>query len=198
VICEVRQKGGAAVTLDESLHRFRLRAFALARELGNARAACRALGIHPSTSYRWRKQLLRFGPEDLRPRERRRPRMPNALSPLVEQRVVAFALGHPGSGPARSAAELARPLWGGLRVSPSGVWRALKRHGLTTRAKRLGLVAGAAVPPEPAGAGAQVHRPAAGPRPLRAVLNTDRAHTGRWTQGRTPEEVLGKAAVWSH
>jgi transposase InsO family protein len=138
------------VTLDDRLHRFRLRVFALARELGNARAACRLLGIHPSTDYRWRRQLLRFGPELLRPRERRRPRMPNALSPLVEQRVVAFALGHPGFGPDRIAAELARPLWGGLRVSPNGVWRALKRHGRNTRAKRLGLIAGAAAPPEPA------------------------------------------------
>jgi hypothetical protein len=42
------------------------------------------------------------GPEILRPRERRVPRMANATSPLVEQRVVAFALGHPGFGPARS------------------------------------------------------------------------------------------------
>src|SRR3989442_1515334 len=27
--------------------------------------------------------------------------------------------------------------------------------------------------------------------------NTDRAHTGRWTRGRTPEEVLGKVKMWS-
>ena len=67
--------------------------------------------------------------------------MPNALSPLVEQRVVAFALGHPGFGSAQIAAELARPLRGALRLSPNGVWRALKRHGLNTRARRLGLVA---------------------------------------------------------
>ena len=26
--------------------------------------------------------------------------------------------------------------------------------------------------------------------------NTERAHTGRWTRGRTPEEVLGKAKLW--
>jgi hypothetical protein len=26
--------------------------------------------------------------------------------------------------------------------------------------------------------------------------NTDRAHTGRWTRGRTPEAVLGKAKLW--
>jgi transposase-like protein len=46
------------VTQDDALYRFRLRVFALAEELDNARAACRAMGIHPSTFYRWRRQLL--------------------------------------------------------------------------------------------------------------------------------------------
>jgi transposase InsO family protein len=63
--------------------------------------------------------------------------------------VVAFALGHPGFGPARIAAELARPTWGGILLSTNGVWRVLRRHGLNTRAKRYGLVAGYAAPPEP-------------------------------------------------
>lgn len=137
------------MTEHDALYRFRLRVFALAEELGNARAACAAMGIHPSTFYRWRRQLVRFGPEILRPRERRSPRMPNATSPLVEQRVIAFALGHPGFGPARVSAELASERWGGILISPNGVWRVLRRHGLATRAKRLGLVAGYAAPPEP-------------------------------------------------
>lgn len=137
------------MTQDDALYRYRLRVFALAHELGNARAACKAMGIHPSTFYRWRAQLLRHGPEMLRPRERRAPRMPNATSPLIEQRVVAFALGHPGFGPARISAELRRPKWGGITISPNGVHRVLRRHGLGTRAKRLGLVAGYAAPPEP-------------------------------------------------
>ena len=45
----------------------------------------------------------------------------------------------------RSAADrvrLARPEWGGLVVSPNGVYKTLVRHGLNTRAKRLALVAG--------------------------------------------------------
>jgi hypothetical protein len=84
------------VTQDDLLYRFRLRTFAMAGELGDVGAACRAMGIHPSTSYRWKHQLDRYGPEILRPRERRTPRMANATSVLVEQRVVAFALGHPG------------------------------------------------------------------------------------------------------
>src|SRR5690349_1145836 len=78
----------------------------------------------------------------LRPRERRRPVMPNQLSPVIEARIVAFCLGHPGLGPRRVSAQLARPQWGGLRVSPNGVWKTLRRHGLNTRAKRLALVAG--------------------------------------------------------
>ena len=53
----------------------------------------------------------------LRPRERRRPLMPNQLSLMVEQRIVAFSLGHPGLGPRRVASRLARPEWGGLIVS---------------------------------------------------------------------------------
>jgi hypothetical protein len=55
---------------------------------------------------------------------------------------VAFSLGHPGLGPRRIAAMLARPQWGALVVSPNGVYTALRRHGLSTRAKRLGLLAG--------------------------------------------------------
>jgi hypothetical protein len=67
--------------------------------------------------------------------------MPNAIGPHLEQRIVAFALGHPGLGPRRIAAELARDKWGGLRISEHGVWRVLRRVGLNTRSKRLALVA---------------------------------------------------------
>jgi Integrase core domain len=40
------------VTQDDLLYRFRLRVFAIAAELGNVRAACRAMGIHPCIYYR--------------------------------------------------------------------------------------------------------------------------------------------------
>jgi transposase InsO family protein len=104
------------------------------------------MGVHRSTYYRWKHEVDRAGLETLRPRERRRPVMPNQLSVLVEQRIVAFALGHPGLGPRRIATRLARPQWGGLRVSPNGVYKTLVRHGLNTRAKRLALVAGYRAP----------------------------------------------------
>lgn len=125
---------------DDVLYGYRLRLFALAEEIG-VRPACRAMGVHHSTYYRWAEKVERWGLEALRPRERRRPRMPNQLGPHLEQRIVAFALGQPGFGPLRISAELAREKWGGLRISPNGVWRVLKRHGLNTR-RRLALVAG--------------------------------------------------------
>ncbi len=137
------------MTVDDALFRFRVRVFALAEEMGSVRGACRAMGVHHSTFYRWKKDVGRYGLEALRPRERRHPRMPNATPVLIEQRVLAFAIANPGMGPARVSAELARDKWGGIVVSSNGVWRILRRHGVNTAAKRLSLVAGYAAPPQP-------------------------------------------------
>ena len=52
---------------DDVLFRFRLRVMALARELGSVREACRVMEVHPSSYYRWRKLLERYGPDVLRP-----------------------------------------------------------------------------------------------------------------------------------
>lgn len=134
---------------DDVLFKFRLRLFSLAAELGNVREACRLMDVHPSTYYRWRAPVLRSGLEMLRPRERRTPRMPNQTSQLVEQRIVAFSLGQPGLGPRRISATLAQERWGGIVVSPNGIWRVLRRHGLNRRISRLSLVAGYASPPGP-------------------------------------------------
>ena len=85
--------------------------------------ACRTFGVHRSTFYRWKRMVDRHGLEVLRPRERRRPRMPNQLSAMVEERILAFAIAHPGLGPRRIASELRREKWGGIVVSANGVWR---------------------------------------------------------------------------
>jgi transposase len=129
------------VSDDDVLFGYRLRLFTLAGEIG-VRAASRAMGVHHSTYYRWKAKVDRFGLEALRVRERQRPRMPNQIGPHLEQRVLAFSLAHPGCGPRRISAELAREKWGGLRLSEHGVWRVLKRQGLSTRTRRLARVAG--------------------------------------------------------
>jgi transposase InsO family protein len=120
---------------------FRLRLFTLADELGNVSAACRAMGVDRSTYYRLKRKVDRWGLEALNLRERRRPRMPNQIGPHLEQRIIAFSLGHPGYGPRRISAELAREKWGAIRISEHGVWRVLCRVGLNTRSKRLALIA---------------------------------------------------------
>src|SRR3954470_18584612 len=86
---------------------FRLRLFTRADELANVSAACRAMGVDRSTYYRLKHRVDRWGREALNVRERRRPRMLNQIGPHLEQRIVAFALGHPGYGPRRISAELA-------------------------------------------------------------------------------------------
>jgi transposase InsO family protein len=136
------------VTEHDVLFGYRLQLFDLAGRTTVAHA-CRSFGVHRSTYYRWKAQVERHGLEVLRPRERRTPQMPNQLSQLVEERIVAFSLGHPGLGPRRIAAQLGRPEWGGLVVSQNGVWKVLRRHGLNTRAKRLSLIAGYRAPYEP-------------------------------------------------
>jgi len=75
--------------------------------------------------------------------------MLNQTAPSLEHKVLVFALGEPGLGPRRLAAQMALPQWGGWQVSPTTVHSILRRHGLNTRRKRLALVAGYASPPEP-------------------------------------------------
>lgn len=132
---------------DDSLFKARVGTLNLAREIGVG-AACRVMGIHRSTYYRWKKASDRYGLDILFPRERRRPRMPNSTPPHLEQKILAFALAFPAYGPAHIASELRRTKWGGLRMSPNGIHRVLRRHGLQTRSRRLGLIAGYAAPPE--------------------------------------------------
>ena len=136
------------MTKDDVLFGYRLQVFDRAGRT-SVSDACRTFGIHRSTYYAWKHQVERGGLEMLRPRERRQPQMPNQLSAVVEERIVAFSLAHPGLGPKKVAAELARPKWGGLLVSQNGVYKTLLRHGLNTAAKRLSLIAGYRAPYEP-------------------------------------------------
>ncbi|HZK16070.1 MAG TPA: helix-turn-helix domain-containing protein [Solirubrobacterales bacterium] len=136
------------MTKDDVLFGYRQALFAEAART-SVTAACRRFGVHRSTYYGWKRAVERHGLEVLRPRERRRPKMPNQLPKMIEERILSFSIAHPGLGPKRIAGELRRSKWGAIVVSPNGVWKVLCRHGLNTRAKRLGLVAGYAAPYEP-------------------------------------------------
>src|SRR2546421_8180907 len=134
------------MTNDDLLFRHRLQLFARAQLVG-VRRACRELGFHHSTYYRWRPRVEREGLEVLRPRERRPPRMPNQTPPWREQQIIALALAHPGRGARHLAAQLGRE-HPDRPPSANAVYKTLRRHGLATRRRRLALVAGYAAPPE--------------------------------------------------
>jgi transposase-like protein len=69
------------MTQDDVLFGYRLQLFDLAARTTVAHA-CRTFGVHRSTYYAWKRQVDRHGLEMLRPRERRRPEMPNQLPSL--------------------------------------------------------------------------------------------------------------------
>jgi hypothetical protein len=100
------------LTQDDALYRFRLRAQALAQELGNVRPACRAIADPSIHVLPVESPGAPFGPEILSPRERGRPKMANQTSPSWSS----------GSwfGPARIAAELQPDKRGGIVLSPTG------------------------------------------------------------------------------
>ena len=130
------------MTKDDRFYLTRVGLFGHVGRVGVTRA-CRDFQIHRSSFYRWRGQVLRHGLEILRPRERRLPRMPNQFPTWVEEKIVIFALAHPGLGPRRLAAQLAEPnALGELKVSAGGVLKVLRRYGLGTRLRRLAFISG--------------------------------------------------------
>jgi transposase len=136
------------MTKDDVLFGYRCQLFDHAARTSISEA-CQTFGVHRSTYYAWKGQVDRGGLEMLRPKERRAPQMPNQLSAVIEQRILAFSIAHPGFGPKRVASELSREKWGAIVVSPNGVYKVLRRHGLNTAKLRLALVAGYRAPYEP-------------------------------------------------
>ena len=117
------------------------------RRSAGSSEACRLMGVHRSTYYRWKAQVERQGLEMLRPRERRRPQMPNQLS--VHGRAADRGVrARPSRASDRGGSRHGWRARSGaaLVVSPNGVYKTLCRHGLNTRAKRLALVAGYRAP----------------------------------------------------
>ena len=125
------------MTLEDSVRRHCLVILQRAAVLGSVTQACREAGISRTLFYRWRRRYLRYGAEGLRPRPTRPTRWPRQAIPALEHAVLAYALLWPTHGPARIAVQLRQPLWGGWRISPSGVYGILRRHGLQTRWERL-------------------------------------------------------------
>ena len=112
------------MTLEDSVHAFRLRLMARAQELANVSKACREFGVSRTLFYRWRERYLAYGADGLHPRhEGPRRGRPPLLSAQDERAILALALAWPTWGPAQLSNQLRRPEHGGLRAAPSTIYR---------------------------------------------------------------------------
>ena len=128
------------MTLEDSVHAFRLRLFTRAEELGNVSAACREAGLSRSLYYQLRKRFVRYGADGLHPKRRQgRPGRPPQLEATTERQILALSLAWPSFGPQQLSAQLARQ---GLRVARSTVYRLLRRRGLGHRTRRFAALEG--------------------------------------------------------
>lgn len=125
------------MTLESSVLSLRLKVMHRARALGNVSEACRQYGISRTLFYRWRRRFLSYGADGLHPRPSRPRRWARQAEPRLEHAVLAYALAWPTHGPQRIADQLRRPSFGSWRVSGSGVYAILRRHGLQHRWERL-------------------------------------------------------------
>ena len=187
---------------DDVLYRFRLRLFSLA---GGARQRPRGVpdrsGSTPRPTTAGGDRSCARGSRCSGRGSGGRPGCPTRRASSIEQRIVAFALGHPGLGPRRISATLAQERWGGIVVSPNGVWRVLRRHGLSRRISRLsprrGLrrAARARAAEPPAARHVAVDHPG-------ELVGFDCFHVGRLTgtaagSGSTPRSTSPARYVWA-
>ena len=128
------------MTQDDVLFGYRLRLFSLAAEIGVRRGLPGRWGFTTRPTTAGSPRSSASGLEMLRPRERRAPRMPNQIPAMVEERIVAFSLGHAGLGPKRIAAQLAPPRVGRRsRSPPTASGRCFAATGSTPGKARLAL-----------------------------------------------------------
>jgi hypothetical protein len=106
---------------------------------------CGEAGISRTLFYRWKQRYLRSGDAGVLPRPARPRRWGRQRSPALEHAVLASALHCPTHGPARIADQLRQRRSGGWRLSATGAYQILRRHGLRTRWERLARLEGEAL-----------------------------------------------------
>lgn len=106
------------------------------KELTPAQGA-RALGISRSWFYELRRAYERYGEAGIMPKPRPKGRHPRALSPVLRDQIIAYAIEHPSEGPRTIQARLKLERFGGWRVSHGSVYNVLKDAGLNRVRARL-------------------------------------------------------------
>ena len=100
--------------------------------------ACRTFGVHRSTYYRWKRRSTATAWRCCGPASGARPRMPNQFSAWSSSGSWPLASAIPGRAGSDQQRAGATEVGRHLVVSPNGVWRVLRRHGLNTRDETAG------------------------------------------------------------
>jgi transposase InsO family protein len=95
---------------------------------GNVAGTCRYYGISRQSFYKWLRRYEELGVEGLRERSRRPRVSPNATSTEVVGKIIYLRRSY-HFGPHKIAMYLKR--YHDVVISPSGVWRILKRLGMS-------------------------------------------------------------------
>ncbi|SNR66528.1 IS481 family transposase [Desulfurobacterium atlanticum] len=103
---------------------------------GNARKTCRHFGISPTTFYKWKKRYDNYGIEGLKDRNKRpyRTRKPE-IEPEIEHLIITIREKYPTWSKEKISAFMKKYL--NLKISPSTVYRVLKRYRLIERTQKL-------------------------------------------------------------
>ena len=118
----------------ENVIRYKVGLLSLAEELRNVSRACKVMGVSRDTFYRYRQAVETGGVDALIDQTRRKPNPKNRVDPVIEDKVLEYALEQPAHGQVRASNELRKR---GVFVSPSGVRGVWLRNGLQTFKLRL-------------------------------------------------------------
>lgn len=95
------------------------------------------LAISPSRFYELKQRYETYGEAGLLPKPRPKGRDPRALSPVLRDQIVAYAIEHPTEGPRTIALMLRKPRFGSWQVSHGSAYNVLRDAGLNHRRARL-------------------------------------------------------------
>ena len=130
-----RIKNKLDLTRDPNVRK-RLKWIEYYKKTGNARKTCRYFGISPTTFYKWKKRYEKYGIEGLKNRSKRphRVRQPQ-IEPEIEQLVITIRQKYPTWSKEKISAFMKKHL--SIKISPSTIYRILKRHGLIEKTRKL-------------------------------------------------------------